>query len=245
VVMVEFDRDQTQVLLGDVPKLYQTQMHETLLAAVVQTVAEWTGKDQMLIDLEGHGREEILPGVDVSRTVGWFTSISPALLQYSRFASVEEQLREMRKQLQSIPRRGISYGILRYLSPEEKIRHALAELPQAEIIFNYLGQFDQVLSPASFLAPAVESAGLGLDQRGKRTHVLELVAEVSGGCLSVVWRYSQNLHRVDTIERLAKDFRRALERIIISCDENAPSLVGIPGVELTTKEFNELLTQLN
>jgi amino acid adenylation domain-containing protein/non-ribosomal peptide synthase protein (TIGR01720 family) len=216
-VAEELDREQTRVLLEDVPKLYRTQLQGTLLSAVVDAICEWTGEDQVLIELEGHGREEIFPDLDVSRTVGWFTSIVPVLLRRSRGARTDERLREIREQLQLLPRHGVGYGILRYLSPEAELRQALAGLPQAEILFNYLGQLDQVLDPASFLGPATEATGPEQSLSNRRSHPLEISAAVANGRLSISWRYSRNLHRRETIERLSQTVRRTLDRIIVSC----------------------------
>src|SRR5205085_2260145 len=68
---------ETQVLMQEVPSVYHTQIHEVLLTALGRAYQRWSGNEWMLIDLEGHGREDLFEDIDVSRTVGWFTSIFP------------------------------------------------------------------------------------------------------------------------------------------------------------------------
>src|SRR5205807_1974650 len=71
---------ETLTLLMEVPAAYRTQINEVLLTALARTLGQWTGASSVLLDLEGHGREEIFAGVDLSRTVGWFTTIFPVAL---------------------------------------------------------------------------------------------------------------------------------------------------------------------
>jgi amino acid adenylation domain-containing protein/non-ribosomal peptide synthase protein (TIGR01720 family) len=246
-MVVELGREQTRVLLEDVPRLYRIPVQETLLAAVVGVITEWTGGDQVLIELEGHGREEIIPGLDISRTVGWFTSIVPVLLKSSRFTTVEEKLRSMHEQLRGIPRRGIEYGILRYLGADREMRMALAEMEEAEVLFNYLGQFDQVLKPDSVLGSAAESVGPEQHPYSRRTHVLVLSAAVANGRLSIVWQYSRNLHRKETIERLANSFHQVLEQTVAACSENlsdGSDVAKFPLSGLNKKQLGKVMQRL-
>ena len=92
-----------------------------LLAALVQALARWTGDGAFLIDLEGHGREDVIDGVDVTRTVGWFTTIFPVCLELGSGTSTVETLRSVKEQLRRVPHRGIGYGLLRYLCNDPEI----------------------------------------------------------------------------------------------------------------------------
>src|SRR5258705_2581520 len=105
----------TQALLQEVPGVYHTQINDVLLTALVEAMAAWTGRRTLLVALEGHGREELLADVDVSRTVGWFTSLFPVLLDLDTARDPESALKSVKEQLRAIPRRGIGYGILRHL----------------------------------------------------------------------------------------------------------------------------------
>src|SRR5436190_2803876 len=106
-------------------------------------LAPWTGTATLRIDLEGHGREAIFEDVDLSRTVGWFTSIFPVVLDLAAGDDPRSMLLSVKAELRRLPNRGMGYGLLRYLSEESDVVEKLRSLPPAEISFNYLGQFDQ------------------------------------------------------------------------------------------------------
>ncbi|HEY2464990.1 MAG TPA: condensation domain-containing protein, partial [Steroidobacteraceae bacterium] len=107
---------ETQALLDEVPRAYHTQIQEVLLTALLQAFAGWTGRSALLIALEGHGREELFDQADLSRTVGWFTSLFPVLLDLGTSTDCGNALKTVKEQLRAVPRRGIGYGVLRYLT---------------------------------------------------------------------------------------------------------------------------------
>jgi surfactin family lipopeptide synthetase A len=218
-ITVSLTAEETSALLKQVPKTYQTQINDVLLASLVQVLALWCGSRQILIDLEGHGREEILAEVDLSRTVGWFTSIFPVLLKHSETDDLGESLVSIKEQLRSIPNRGISYGLLRYMSGDTKVTSSLRLLPQAEICFNYLGQFDWGVQSDDLFKLASESIGSTQSLERRRTHLIEINALVVEGQLKIEWTYSTKLHRTDTIERLAQDYVERLRSLITHCLE--------------------------
>jgi hypothetical protein len=162
-----------------------------LLTALVQAFARWTGQDLLLIDLEGHGREEILEGLNLSRTLGWFTSTFPVLLDVRGIEGPGEALKAIKEQLRQIPHRGIDYGLLRYQRGETEIASKLRALPQSEVLFNYLGQLDQIWSASSVLGLAPESGGPHRSPRGTRRHALEINGGVHERQLQLIrtmWR---------------------------------------------------------
>ncbi|WP_442949188.1 amino acid adenylation domain-containing protein [Nostoc sp.] len=216
-VSVSLSVEETQALLQKVPAAYQTQINDVLLTALVQAFAQWTGKSSLLVDLEGHGREELFENVDVSRTVGWFTSIFSVHLSLENASQPRKSLMAIKEQLRAIPNRGISYGLLHYLSRDQEITEQLSLLPKAEVIFNYLGQFDQVLPESSLFSLAQESIGPSHSLRSKRTHLLEINGGISQGRLQMSWTYSEKLHRQTTVEVLAQGFIEALRSLITHC----------------------------
>ncbi|HJP95206.1 MAG TPA: amino acid adenylation domain-containing protein [Pyrinomonadaceae bacterium] len=141
--------EETRLLLQEVPRAYQTQINDVLLAALAQALTEWTSEKRVLVDVEGHGREEIVESCDLSRTVGWFTTIFPVLLEVSNSSAPGETLKSVKEQLRRVPNRGIGYGLLRYLRGDEAICTQLEKFPQAQVSFNYLGQLDQVFRDES------------------------------------------------------------------------------------------------
>ncbi|MCA1708874.1 MAG: condensation domain-containing protein, partial [Actinobacteria bacterium] len=141
-VSVRLGQQDTDALLHQVPGTYRTQVNDVLLAALGQVLSGWTGHDSVVIAVEGHGREEILDWVDLSRTVGWFTTEFPVALEVSTAGGVGGLLKSVKEQLRAVPHRGLSYGALRYMSAPDSPASALHDDPSPQISFNYLGQWD-------------------------------------------------------------------------------------------------------
>jgi non-ribosomal peptide synthase protein (TIGR01720 family) len=247
-VSVSLSAEETRALLQDVPQAYNTQINDALLTALVQTFAQWTGTGGLLVDLEGHGREEILEGVDLSRTVGWFTTVFPVLLDLTEASHPGEALKSVKEQLRRIPNRGISYGLLRYLKEDTAIAEKLRALPQTEVSFNYLGQFDRVLSPDGMFGLAKESSGSAYSLLGRRSYLLEIDGFVAGGQLQFDWTYSSNLHQRATVERLAEGFMASVRSLIAHCQ--SPEAGGytpsdFPSAKLGQKDIDKLIAKIS
>jgi len=238
--------EETGALLQEVPKAYHTEINDALLTALAQAFEEWGGVRPLLVDLDGHGREAIFEDVDLSRTVGWLTSIFPVVVDLEGAGEPGGALKLVKERLRRIPNRGLGYGLLRYLSGDAKIVKTLNELPRAEVSFNYLGQFDQSFSGASLFSLGDQSAGASRSPRGIRPYLLEISASVIEGRLRVVFTYSENLHLRSTIESLANSLMRSLRSLIAHCASSGtkgytPS--DFPEAELSQEELNELLAQ--
>jgi amino acid adenylation domain-containing protein/non-ribosomal peptide synthase protein (TIGR01720 family) len=219
-VSLSLDIEETRSLLQDVPEVYHTQINDVLLTALAQACERWTGERVVLIDLEGHGREDIFQDVDLSRTIGWFTSIFPVRLDLGEARSEGAALKLIKEQLRRIPNRGIGFGVLRYLSKSPQIREQLRALPRSEVSFNYLGQFDQTLSADSPFAWTNEASGPPLGLHGMRSHLLKITGIITGNRLQVSWEYSRNVHHRATIDGIARDFMDALRSIITHCQSS-------------------------
>jgi non-ribosomal peptide synthase protein (TIGR01720 family) len=242
---VLLNETETQALLQEVPTKYHTQINDVLLTALAKTFAEWTGEKTLLINLEGHGREDIFTDVDLSRTVGWFTTIFPVLLNLENSATVGDALKTIKEQLRSIPNRGFDYGVLRYLC--STAQH-LAAMPQAEVCFNYLGQFDQVLQESSLFKLASESSGVERSLLGSRRHLFDINGFVTGGCLKINWTYSTAIHKEETVLSIAQNFVQALQEIISHCqsaDAGGYTPSDFSKAKVSQKDLDFLLAKIN
>ena len=207
---------ETQALLQQVPAAYNTQINDVLLTALARAWNRWTGSGALYTNLEGHGRENLFEDVDLSRTLGWFTSIFPVLLRLPEAKDnwqPGEALKSVKEQIREIPRRGIGYGVLRYLVSDS----GLAKQPEPWVVFNYLGQFDQVVAGSKLFRFATESTGPWHSRAQRRRHALEINSLVIDGRLELWWTYSQNLHSGTAITKLADEFVRALRELIAHC----------------------------
>ena len=215
-VSVSLDAGETEALLRDVPDVYRTQISDVLLAALLEAVTAWTKQRSLLLDLEGHGREDVAAEIDSSRTVGWFTTMFPVLLESPADGGAALLLKSVKEQLRTIPNRGLGYGMLRFLGPPD-VAERLRALPGAELSFNYLGQFDHALPETSGFAWASDPIGPTQSPRAHRSHVIEVSGVVSAGRLKMSFGFSENLHRHETIGRLAEGFVESLRGLIRHC----------------------------
>jgi amino acid adenylation domain-containing protein/non-ribosomal peptide synthase protein (TIGR01720 family) len=243
-VSVSLGVEETRALLQEVPAAYRTEINDVLLTALVQVFAQWTKEQSLLVDLEGHGREAIAQDIDLSRTVGWFTTIFPVVLTLEGILEPGEALKAIKEQLRSIPNRGIGYGVLRYLSKDAQLQ----TLPQAEVRFNYLGQFDQVLPESSLFKRVNQTPGVSRSVAGDRRYLLDINGFVLGGQLQLEWTYSEEIHQRTTIERLARGYLETLRSLITHCQ--SPEAGGytpsdFPKAQLSQNDLNKLLSKLN
>ena len=247
-VSLALSAQETQALLQQVPKRYHTQANDALLTALVLAYSRWTGERSLLIDLEGHGREDIAEGVDLSRTVGWFTAIAPVILKLSDTGGPGESLKAVKEQLRAIPRGGMGYGLLRYLSRDGNIVEQMRLLPRSEVIFNYHGRSAQALSPDTLFRVAPESSGPAHSLQGRRSHLLDVEVTLEEDCLYIHWGYSQNLHARSSIERLAQMYKEALQSLIDHCQ--SPEAGGytpsdFPEADLSQEELDRLIAEFS
>ncbi|MFP5284683.1 MAG: condensation domain-containing protein, partial [Thermoanaerobaculia bacterium] len=204
LISFELSAEETADLLQTLPAVFHTRIDEALLSALARAVAGWTGSPRLRIDLEGHGREPLFEDLDVSRTVGWFTSLYPVVLEAGD-AGPGEALVSAKERLRAVPERGIGYGLLRHLLPEA---------PAAEISFNYLGQVDATFDALSLFRASSDSAGPMQSARARRAYSLEINGLVMDGRLRMALTYGTRTHLRETVERLAAAYAGALRELI-------------------------------
>jgi amino acid adenylation domain-containing protein/non-ribosomal peptide synthase protein (TIGR01720 family) len=222
---VELTEDETRALLQEVPAAYGTRVNDALLAALARAHAAWSGQSSLVVELEGHGREDLFEGVDLSRTVGWFTSQYPVALDAAPGEGPGEVLRAVKERLRAVPRNGIGYGVLHYLGGDAAA--ALAEREEGGIGFNYLGQqgggSGDGDDSAALLRPARESMGANRGPRARLPQRLSVEAMVSEGRLRAGFFHGASISDASA-ERLAEAYGRALRELIEHC--RAPEAGG-------------------
>ncbi|MGB8452383.1 MAG: amino acid adenylation domain-containing protein [Anaerocolumna sp.] len=214
-VEMELDEIQTSRLIKEVNKAYNTEINDILLTALGEAIAEWTGEDRVLINLEGHGREEIDGDIDISRTVGWFTTQYPVILNMRGIGSLPSRLKSVKESLRSIPRKGIGYGILKYqtiLQEEGSLKFNL----NPEISFNYLGQFDQDIDNEIFTISDI-STGETISPEMPRPYCIDIYGRIKDGKLKLSFTYHKDEYEKATMNRIAENFKRSLMQIIEHC----------------------------
>lgn len=201
--------DVTQSLQG-AARATGVKLHELLIAGLAKTVADWQGSGNVVLDVVGHGRPD-LDGLDLGRTVGWFGSGAPLLLQLQQQA-LPAQLLGIKAQIDAVPRQGGSLSWLTHLHDDAEQRARLASLPRPQVSLNYLGQIDH---PGGSLGGAQQGAIDGL--RGDDNHRLyqhEIAAFIQDGCLALNWSYSAGLQTEATIQRLLDNLTELLQQLV-------------------------------
>ncbi|TGN99839.1 hypothetical protein PN36_33110, partial [Candidatus Thiomargarita nelsonii] len=213
---ITLNHKQTDALLREVPTAYNTRINDILLTALALSLSDWTGESQCLIDLEGHGRvttlESKASALDLSRTVGWFTTIHPIALTLPSSSNKDlgAVLKAVKEQLRAIPNEGIGYGLLTQTGANS--------LPKGEILFNYLGQFDQGIE-AELFDFAEETTGSDVSLKGQRDHLIDINGAISQGQLSLNWSYSGDCYIAATIKNLAESYKIHLQHLISHCQK--------------------------
>jgi non-ribosomal peptide synthase protein (TIGR01720 family) len=237
---------ETQTLLQQLPASNDVRVEEVLLAALAVSFGRKTQSSALLVDLEGHGREDVVEGLDLSRTVGWFTSIYPALLAVENNAAPAQNLASIKEQFRRIPRHGIGFGLARHLAEDPQTRTRMTALPRPELNFLYLGQFDSTAqqAPLRLMEP---SSGLPCGLENPRQYLIEIVALIKDGRLRIEFTYSANRHNRETIEGWIKDYLAAVREFTEQCstaDPGKPTPSDYPSARVSQRDLDTLLGQI-
>ncbi len=239
-VSVRLDAEHTRQLLQQAPSAYRTQVNDLLLTALARVLCRWSGHASALIQLEGHGRESLFDDVDLTRSVGWFTSAYP--LRLTPQAGQGDSIKAIKEQLRGVPHKGLGYGVLRYLA-DDLIKQTMAALPSAEITFNYLGQFDQSFGSDALFHPLDESAGIAHDPDAPLPNTLSVDSQVYGGELVLRWTFSRERHDQHTIRELAEAYVAELQSLVAHClkdDAGGLTPSDFPLAHLTQAQLDAL-----
>ena len=239
---IHLDAIFTQLLLQEVPKAYHTEINDVLLAALSAALYSWNGAG-VVVGLEGHGREDIAANIDISNTVGWFTSLYPVWLNNNSNTAPGALLKEIKEQLRQLPDKGIGYGVLKYINEETTLQGK----DPWDITFNYLGQVDAARRSSKWFSTAPEAAGTGSTTDVNIRHKISVNGGIENGELVLYWSFSTHHYNGSTIEELAEDYRSRLQQLITHAVSQAglqpvftPSDYGLGDI-VTNAELDQFL----
>ena len=214
-VVSQLDAERTHQLLQQAPTAYRTQINDLLLTALARVICQWSGHASSLIQLEGHGREELFDDIDLTRTLGWFTSLFPVRLTPAD--TLAGSIKQIKEQLRAVPDKGLGFGALRYLG-DDATRQAFSQLPVPRITFNYLGQIDGSFDqPDGLFTPASQSTGAEQSPDAPLGNWLTVNGQVYGGQLQMGWTFSPLMFDAQEIEALSQAFSRELTALVEHC----------------------------
>ncbi|WP_143305918.1 non-ribosomal peptide synthetase [Chitinophaga vietnamensis] len=238
-IAVSLDQAHTHQLLQEVSKVYRTDINDILLAALAATLADWSDSDRIVVGLEGHGREDIGGETDTSRTVGWFTNLYPVLLDVSGVDGERDLVRNIKEQLRSIPDKGMGYGALKYIRQTESLHGK----DPWDIVFNYLGQLDNLVSHSRWFngMDEADSSNANVSAANRVGEKIAVTAMVENAQLTLVWNYSSRHYKVSTIRELADSYLRVLVAVIQHCMAQSGAVYTPSDYGLTAEVSNEEL----
>ena len=227
------DKDATRRLLHEAPAAYRTRINDLLLTALGRALCQWSGRARNVITLEGHGRSGPDDAPDVSRTLGWFTSLYPVALESGDDCLAD--LKRTKESLRAVPSQGLGYGVLKYLRGED-----LEELTGAGLTFNYLGQLDS--TGDSPLALDSGPTGAARTGNGPLANALVVDGQVRGGQLCLDWTYSRERFSREQVENLMALYRDALKGLIEQCCDQPGGLTpsDVPLAQLDQQALDRL-----
>ena len=232
-VSVFLDRNSTSALLAETPKPYRNKITEVLAAALADCLGQWTKNSSLLVDLEGHGREAWHDDQDLSRTIGWFTTMYPVLLTVG--GGPANLLKRTKETFRAIPNHGFGFSLLEYGPYSHKREGLAASLPERQVLFNYLGRFEgNGTQPFAILN---EPVGRTRSPSSSRSHLLEIVGLIVGDCLRLDWYFSTAFHHKETIENLALNYRNGLIALVEHCQTAEAG--GFTPSDFPTMEFSQ------
>ncbi|MFC7988723.1 non-ribosomal peptide synthase/polyketide synthase [Streptomyces pilosus] len=251
----------TEQVLTRVPAAFRAEVNDVLLTAFALAWARWRGSASgtALIDLEGHGREEeTVGGADLSRTVGWFTSLYPVRLDpatadlagaFAGGPAAGAALKEVKEQLRAVPDKGMGYGLVRHLNPDTA--PGFAGLPQPQVAFNYLGRFTTAGTRDAGSATVPDwtvlstAAGVGgTDPRVPLAHPLELNARTNDGPagpeLAATWTWAGDVLDREAVRELADLWFQALRALTEHAERPDAGGLTVSDVSLSLLSQDEI-----
>ena len=238
---IAFSEQTTKQFLQRAHQSYGTQPDDLLLLALVQAVGDCFGKYQLCVDLEGHGREDLGEHLDLTRTLGWFTSLHPVVLTLSEPFDIDQSIKQVKEHLRHIPQKGVGYGILSQIQKR-------CAVVQGDIVFNYLGQWSNIKRHTEIFFFGEGETGLSASLNNPHPHLVAINGGVNEGQLNFYWTYSTHHYKAETIKKLSKAFKERLETLVDYCSEEkhygySPS--DFPLCHLSQLQIDKHLTILN
>ncbi len=246
-ISLSLSSEQTTDLLNNISQAYNIKINDVLLTALALTLTKWTGQSDILVDLETHGREAINENFDLSRTIGWFSSLYPIALHIPQTVDIGEIIKSVKEQLRCIPRNGFDYVVLRYLSKNATIRQKLQDLPQAQISFNYLGQLEQIVQNQLFLGIATQKTAYCHDNANQRAYLIDFNLVIIDKKLNITCSYSSAFFQTATMQQLLQNYLTQLQILIEHClhpQAGGYTPSDFPDADLNQDDLDNLLNKL-
>jgi non-ribosomal peptide synthase protein (TIGR01720 family) len=207
---ITFSKEKTEKFVKDINKSYNTQSYEILLLAIILAIGDTQGNYNLTIDLEGHGREPLESELDLSRTLGWFTSIYPVGFNLSSPHNLDVSIKEVKEQFRRVPEKGVTYGI-------SVLKNVISPV-KTDVLFNYLGQWDNSFGTKNIFNFGFYPTGDTQSESRKQLHALEINSMIQNDVLTTNWLYTNYLNE-DNVKKMVNRFHDRFIEIVDFCDQ--------------------------
>jgi non-ribosomal peptide synthase protein (TIGR01720 family) len=253
VVAFESSLDETETshLLGELQRSRRVTLEEVTVSAAVSALAEWGGERSLLIDMLMSARQVDIEGVDLTRSLGWFSTIYPLHVDFRDASTPMQRLASTVDAMRAVRHREHEYGMLRYMSTDAALKSRLAEMPQADVFFAYFGHID---APEAGYARDVGDGLFRVDPAAtdmKRTmmgafrYVLEIAVYMRAGRLHMAWLFNQTLLSPEVVGELAERCTRSLRTLAGSGVTTSAQDGGFSEPGLAPEQVDLILAELS
>lgn len=234
-ISFKLTEEDTEKLIYQENNKFSLETNEVLLAALGRAVYMSTNQEKIAVQVEGHGREVIDEEIDISRTVGWFTTIYPVILSGTK--DITSGIINVKDAIRRIPNNGIGYGLLRFLNKSD------IKLERLDIGFNYLGEIDNETYEDTEVKMAQYSCGASTDRTNRLSNPIMLNCKVSNKVFECDITYESNIFGDSIVEEFLSNYKKAILDVLIECNccEGEKIMTATDfSSELTTEVFSEL-----
>jgi non-ribosomal peptide synthase protein (TIGR01720 family) len=217
IVTMSLTKEETTILTRKIPLAFNIEVENLLLWALTKVISEWTGNKLVEIQMMGNGHD-LIPNqkyLDLSRTLGNLATFRVLVVESVAATDLQQEIALFCEQIKKIPDNGYGYYLIAALNDDERITKLLKKVRKNEIYLNYRGLIDQVNNKEFYGFSLVrQSCGLNRNPQNKYPHTFSIYGDIINYCLTFNWKYSYNLCRKETVEKLTGKFIRILQDII-------------------------------
>ncbi|WP_179867010.1 non-ribosomal peptide synthetase [Bacillus pseudomycoides] len=201
--------EKTRELLTTANETFTTSIQDLLVTALCRAIFDQTSKRDIVLEMESHGRQDLESNINVIRTIGWFTSLYPVLLNLGENNDISSQIKSIKEQLRAVPNNGIGYGFLTY------VRNVLPETDRKLIRFNYLGQFESTERNLFQMESRYSGSDIGKDN--VNTYLIEIIGFVLNGRLHLQLTFNSNRFKRDAVEKFMLIYSKEIDMVLEKC----------------------------
>ncbi len=237
-VASELSAEETKNLVTKAGFSYNTEAKDLLILALLKTINEISHESKIVLELEGHGREEVFEDVDLNRTVGWFTSIYPVCINLEE-ADLSLQIISVKEQLRKIPYNGVGFGVLKYLCKK------IDDSKRKYIRFNFLGDFSDEIFHNNLFSFAQADTGLEISKENCLSSLMEINALIIDNILKITLTYSSRKFQEQSITEFMNKYVKHIRNIVKHCCKNDEVILtpsDFDMVDLSQRELDSLFS---